>query len=280
MWYFLFLNNTEMFEFLCFFCEKILVLVFWCCIINVVYVRSIVMKIVFCDLDGTLLFPGEDTLSGQTSEGIEKILQNDIIFCVASGRSYSELKGIMKDFGDRIYFIPSDGSQIIYKEETLYDKPLDKQNLDFLDGEKDYVLHGKYLSYVKSCKDTFVRKIKEQYNGHIIRIADYKEIDRKVYKLSLYNSHNDIPLKNVYKDYNIKEFVNDTDKGYAVKELLKILSIEKKDAIALGDGRNDMEMFMEVGKAYAMIQAPPDVKKVATGTVINFSRFTEEVTKE
>ena len=142
------------------------------------------------------------------------------------------------------------------------------------------MLHGKYLSYVKSCKDTFVRKIKEQYNGHIERVASYKEVDRNIYKLSLYGSHREVPLDNVYRDYSIREFVNGTNKGYAVRELLRMLSIDKKDAIALGDGVNDIEMFNETGESYAMIQAPPNVKKKATGIVLNFSRFIEKVIKE
>ena len=238
------------------------------------------MKIVFCDLDGTILLSGENKLSKEVVAGINKILDNNIIFCVASGRCYSELRRIMGDLSQRIYFIPSDGSQIIYKEETLYEVPLDKSELGFLDEERDYVLHGKYLSYVKSCKDTFVRKIKEQYNGHIERVSDYKEIKGNIYKLSLYGSHREIPLDNVYKDYNIREFVNGTNKGIAAKKLLDILSVDKKDAIALGDGTNDIELFEEVGESYAMIQAPPQVKKKATGIVLDFSRFIEKVIKE
>lgn len=238
------------------------------------------MKIVFCDLDGTLLMPREDRLSKMVTEGIEKLLDNNIIFCVASGRSYSELKRLMKEFDDRVYFIPSDGSQIIYKEETLYAMPLDKSSMDYLDEERDYVLHGKYLSYVKSCKDSFVRKIKEQYCGHAVRIASYREIDKDVYKLTLYNSHREIPLNNVYKDYMIKEYVKDVNKGTAVNELMKILSSGKKDSFALGDGANDIEMFKAVGEAYAMIQSPPHVKKLAKETVNNFSQFVDKVIKE
>ena len=76
------------------------------------------MKIVFCDLDGTVLLPGEKVLSKSAKEGIEKILDNNIIFCVASGRCYSELKRIFDGFDDKVYFIASDGSLIVYKEET------------------------------------------------------------------------------------------------------------------------------------------------------------------
>ena len=50
------------------------------------------MKIVFCDLDGTILLHGDDKLSKEVVTGIEKLLDNNIIFCVASGRSYSELR--------------------------------------------------------------------------------------------------------------------------------------------------------------------------------------------
>ena len=199
------------------------------------------MKIVFCDLDGTILLSGENKLSKEVVAGINKILDNNIIFCVASGRCYSELRRIMGDLSQRIYFIPSDGSQIIYKEETLYEVPLDKSELGFLDEERDYVLHGKYLSYVKSCKDTFVRKIKEQYNGHIERVSDYKEIKGNIYKLSLYGSHREIPLDNVYKDYNIREFVNENllRKDLKLKDNILIAGIIRDGKAIIPNG-NDM----------------------------------------
>ena len=65
-----------------------------------------------------------------------------------------------------------------------------------------------------------------------------------------------------------------------VKNLLEILSLDKKDAVSLGDGANDIEMFEETGEAYAMVQAPPDVKKKATGIVLGFSQFADKVVKE
>lgn len=57
------------------------------------------------------------------------------------------------------------------------------------------------------------------------------------------------------------------NKGTALERVRGILGIPRDRVLAVGDGRNDIEMFEwagEAGRAVAMGQAPPEVKAVAT----------------
>lgn len=57
------------------------------------------------------------------------------------------------------------------------------------------------------------------------------------------------------------------NKGTALERVRGILGIPRERVLAVGDGRNDIEMFEwagESGRAVAMGQAPPEVKAVAT----------------
>lgn len=59
-------------------------------------------------------------------------------------------------------------------------------------------------------------------------------------------------------------------KASALAEVAAILGIEQSDVLAIGDGRNDVEMLSWAGRGVAMGQAPPEVMAVAddvTGTL-------------
>ena len=55
-------------------------------------------------------------------------------------------------------------------------------------------------------------------------------------------------------------------KGNAVNAVLNYYGLSKDEAIAFGDGRNDLEMIKEVGGGVAMSNADPAVLKVADHT--------------
>ena len=55
----------------------------------------------------------------------------------------------------------------------------------------------------------------------------------------------------------------DSNKGNAVKKLLKILKIAKDETIAIGDDNNDLSMFEQVGYKVAVDNAIDIVKEKA-----------------
>jgi HAD superfamily hydrolase (TIGR01484 family) len=52
-------------------------------------------------------------------------------------------------------------------------------------------------------------------------------------------------------------------KEHAVAELLKLVGVERKDAMAVGDGHNDIGLFAAVGRKVAMGNAVPELKEAA-----------------
>ncbi|MGL5269125.1 MAG: HAD-IIB family hydrolase, partial [Selenomonadaceae bacterium] len=52
-------------------------------------------------------------------------------------------------------------------------------------------------------------------------------------------------------------------KGIAVQEMLDYFQLKKEDAIAFGDGGNDIDMLEAVGMGVAMGNAKADVKAIA-----------------
>ena len=61
------------------------------------------------------------------------------------------------------------------------------------------------------------------------------------------------------------EFIEkDASKGNAIKEVMKHWSVDFSDAIAVGDGKNDIEMFRNVELSIAMGQSQDEVKNAAS----------------
>lgn len=217
------------------------------------------MKLIVSDLDGTILRKGEKVLNKNIIKAIEKIVEKNV-FAVASGRSCTELRRIFGDLEDKIYFIASDGALVVYKGETMYEKPIEKSILHGC----EYTAHGKYITYVKSKKQMFIRKTMEQYNNHVLQIESEDEIEDNIYKISDFSKAAEFPLKKVYSDNDMYEYTAEgADKGEAVKALLSHLGISADECYVFGDNTNDIEMLACTKNSYAVMTAKPSVKKCA-----------------
>ena len=225
------------------------------------------MKIIFTDLDGTLLQRGEKQINKNIKKSIYKVLESGNIFAVSSGRTYIELKYFFKDFQDDIYFICNDGSLAIYKEDTIFSKPMDKTMFsDF----KSFTAHAKYVTYIKSADTMTVRNTVKQYRNHVVKIDSISDIDEEIYKISDFDKTVPCPLPVVYKNNIMNEFVADgCDKKDAVSYIINTLKIPKENSYAFGDNVNDLGMFKVCGKSYASAIAKPAIKKAADKTAHN-----------
>ncbi len=219
------------------------------------------MKIIFSDLDGTLLLRGEKVLNKNIKNSIYRILESGNMFAVSSGRTYIELKGFFKEFQEDIFFVCNDGSLTVFKEQTLFDKPMDKS---MFRNFKQYTAHGKYVTYIKSQNPVTLRETARQYRNHIIRIDEIDEIPEDIYKISDFDKTVSCPLPVVYSNHSINEYVAENcDKKDAVSYILNLLKIKRENSFAFGDNVNDLGMFEVCGTSYAAIGAKPRIKKCA-----------------
>ncbi len=219
------------------------------------------MKIIFSDLDGTLLLRNEKVLNKNIKNSIYKILESGNLFAVSSGRTYIELKEFFKEFEDDIFFVCNDGSLTVFKERTLMSKPMDKSMFAEF---KQYTAHSKYVTYIKSQNSVTLRSAAKQYRNHIVRIDDISDIEEDIYKISDFDKTVSCPLPIVYKNYAMNEYVAENcDKKDAVLHIMKLLDIKKENSFAFGDNVNDLGMFEVCGTSYAAIGAKPAIKKSA-----------------
>ena len=225
------------------------------------------MKLIVSDLDGTLLNKNETVINKNIKNSIYKILQSGNVFSVASGRNYIELKHLFPEFENDIYFICNDGTLGVYKENTFFDMPMNK---DMFKDFREYTAHAKYITYVKSDNALFVRKIMKQYFSHVVMIDSISDIKENIYKISDFDKNISCSLPVVYKDNKMNEYITENaDKALAVKQLIKLLKIPMTDAYAFGDNVNDIGMFSVCGSSYAVANALPIVKSNADKIVQN-----------
>lgn len=225
------------------------------------------MKVIFSDLDGTLLHKDEVKLNKNIKKSIYSVLENGNEFVVASGRTYIELKDLFKEFENDIWFASNDGSLVVHKEQTLLGMPVDKKLFaDF----RSFTAHGKYVTYINSKSSLLVRETMKCYRNHVMQIESIWDIDEDIYKISDFDKTVPCPLPVVYKNFEMNEYIADgADKGEAVKLILNKLGTKKCNAYAFGDNINDIGMFKECGTAYAVANALPSVKKCADKVTYN-----------
>lgn len=222
------------------------------------------MKLIFCDLDGTLLFPNSRIQLLRTRQLIPKLKEKGYIFCVSSGRAYFELRNFFDDAD--MYYCASDGAVCADGKTTLFEYSVDKE--DIPNTLTDFTAYGKGIAYVKSQNEFLIRRIKKAYRGFVCEISDVSEIKESILKLALYGGNIDKGVKNkfniIYEKNGITELVsNGTDKARAARELVKRLNIKHEDVLAFGDNENDISLFEFAGKSFAAPGANRNVRNAA-----------------
>lgn len=213
------------------------------------------IKLVVSDMDGTLLKKGEKFISDSITDIICNIKSKDIAFAIASGRQYNELDLITKGMRD-IYYICSDGGCIIYNNEVIYKKEIDKDSLRNLECNENVFFHSPFETSKGYLKGDVV-KVSARGGG-------FFETPFGTYE--------------VYRDKEWREWIkNDAGKGQAVEYLQKRLNISVNETAAFGDNFNDMGMFRKAGERYCMRCSPSQVKMLCNNTVDDIEKSLSEI---
>ena len=242
------------------------------------------MKLIASDLDGTLLLKGEKKLNSRVLKSLTALKSSGIDFSVASGRTYGELIRIFDGFLRDTYFISFDGALVVKNGENLYGNPFSKEDLKLINKFDEFVLHGKFMTYVKSGYPYFIRKIKKQYNGHVVQISDVSEIKDCTFKLVLYKNFRTLeklPFDMVYKDNALCEFVKQgTNKGAALNNILSELKIQPEDCAVFGDSENDKEFLKVSQNSYAVKNSKHEIRKICKFYTDDISSTIDMLVKE
>ncbi|MGM2819967.1 Cof-type HAD-IIB family hydrolase [Bacillus cereus group sp. Bce001] len=231
-------------------------------------------KIVFFDVDGTLLSEIDRSMHESTKEAIQRLIDKGIHVVVTTGRPYS-LCAQFKEMG--IHTIISANGAHIKCEETVIHKSVISSEIVH-DISEFAELHGHSISYftegfamngIASNNERVIQALSET-----LHLKEYpeksKDLSKEIYCLCLYAD--EIEAQKFLERYPMLTFdrfhnyvinvLEDSkvSKLIAIQKVLEHLNICKSEAVAFGDGRNDIEMLQYVELGIAMGNAGEELK--------------------
>lgn len=238
-------------------------------------------KIVFCDVDGTLL-NSEHKITPLTEKAIKELKKSGIPFVIVSARSPSGIYPILREYGFKCPIVSYSGALILDEENNvLFHKGIDKPNakriIDFI--EKNHF----DMSWCAYSLDEWI--VKDKNDPRIVREETIVRANATQGSIDSITDHEvnkilcicnpmkileiEEKLKEAFPNYSIVKssdilleiMENGISKADAIKKLCSIWDIPLENAIAFGDNYNDVEMLESVGFGFLMGNAPDELKK-------------------
>lgn len=233
------------------------------------------IKIIFFDIDGTLIDMEKKRISEKTVETLHRLRANGIKLCIATGRSPVALP----DFGGVAFdaFLTFNGSLCYTDSETIFSNPISHDNVQRL--IRNAAAMGRPVNICT--RDRLAA------NGTDTDLADYfaiakqsvpvtEEFDalshKDIYQLMLGCRESDYPalLDGVsgaqiaaWWDRAVDVIPAGGGKGLGIEKMLAFYHLDRTQALAFGDGNNDREMLETVGIGVAMANGSPQLKAIA-----------------
>ena len=222
------------------------------------------VKLIACDLDGTLLPRGQRRLSAELENKIKSVLANKKNFAIISGRDYSSIRRVVDFKTEDIYYICCGGSVCIKNGKVLYSKPVSSLAVIAAikaskESKKGLVLSSDKVVYVYG-EASFVRSIKNMYGEDAVEIRCNRGVVSPVYKISFYGETEQkllegkvSGLKLFYNRNGWEEYVSAiSGKMEAFSDLRMRVGVLASETVAAGDDLCDVPMLQKAGKAFAL----------------------------
>ncbi len=233
------------------------------------------IKIAFFDIDGTLLKMGEAEMTENTKKALHLLRQKGIKICLATGRPLINIPPFEEIEFDGV--LAFNGSFSTVKSEVITRCPIPEGDLRKIIENAEAM--GRPVAIATA--DKIVA------NGSDKNLEDYFAIAHK--KVVVSEAFDRLIKEDVYQvmigcdleerkrildgtkdakqvawwDRAIDIIPRKGGKGTAIEELLAYYHFSKDEAIAFGDGVNDIDMLQAVGTGVAMGNASEEVKEMA-----------------
>ena len=232
-------------------------------------------RIVFFDIDGTLVDPNTGKIPEKTKIVLQELRKRDVILCIATGRAPASLP----DFGSMHFdvFCTFNGSLCYTDQQVIRSKPIPAADVARVLGNAEGL--GRPVSV--ATRDRLAANGIDQDLADYYRLADLEltvaedfaaACQEDVYQIML--GCRPVDHAAVVKDaQGVKIAVSwdravdvisaDSGKGAAIGDILAHFGLDASQALAFGDGSNDIEMLQTVGTGVAMGNASEQVKAIA-----------------
>lgn len=238
------------------------------------------MKLIFFDIDGTLIGNKGQVLEESTKTAIARARENGHICIVNTGRTWKMVGDWLPSQVQFDGYLLGCGTMALYRGETLWHRTfseeqgsriiqaMDRYGVDgLLEGEKEN--YTKKLS--KFHTETFRRYMEIRYRKEY---ETQQEVIGRFDKLFLYADHRE-GLEGFRQEFQRELIFIDRDQGFwevipagcskgrGMEELAQTLGISVKETVAIGDSSNDLEMLQQAGTSIAMGNATQAIQDMA-----------------
>ncbi len=242
------------------------------------------IKVIFCDMDGTLLDENSN-LPPDFDEVIGETLRRGAIFAPASGRQYSALVLQMERYADDFVFISENGTFAARHDEELFSSEMDKAEVLRILKEGTGVpgaypvLCGKRMAYVGEEFRPYLGEMEKYFTQNRI-VPDMEAVAARepIIKVAYCDAEQGDAEHTIYpglaklrgpvhvalsSNYWVDIMNPGMNKGVAVQKLQELLRIPPENCAAFGDYLNDLEMLKAVKYSFAMENAHPALFEAA-----------------
>lgn len=239
------------------------------------------IKLIACDLDGTLLLNGAQALGPEACGLIERLVDRGILFFAASGRQYTNLQRLFWPIREKIGYLCENGCIAFYQGQQLCKTEMERtlgqeliSQIQRRDG-MEVLVSGVMESYIQPKTPGFYHHMRDVVKNDVTLVPDILTTPEAYMKISAYKpggvadeadwkarfGHR-CTVVNGGNDWLDMMPLN-VNKGTALAQILDRLGISTEHCMAIGDNDNDREMLELVGYPVAMASGKPAIRALA-----------------
>ncbi len=238
------------------------------------------MKLIFFDIDGTLISDYKAEIPESAKKAIQKARENGHICMVNTGRTQ---KMVGRELTEQVEFdgyVFGCGTMATYHDKLLFHDTLTlEQSQRIIDGLQkhriDAVLEGRDNDYIARPEQMYTDFFKEY--ARVYRHFEFVDMEGALGNYDKLYAY--IPDKEQLQAF-VEDFSEDLDfidrengfyeivpkdysKAHGIRHMAELLKIPMEDTVAIGDSSNDLDMMQCAGISIAMGNATRQVKDVA-----------------
>lgn len=232
-------------------------------------------RILFFDIDGTLIDPATRQISAKTYEALNRLREKGILLCIATGR----VTAALPDFGDFRFdaYCTFNGSLCYTENEIIHSSPLSSKDVaQVLENAANLGRPVSVATKDRMAANGLDRDLRDYYllaNLTLTVAKDFEAVCReKIYQIMLgcrpcdheaiIRGTSGVKIA-VSWDRAVDVIPTSSGKGRSIAKILKHFQLDASQAMAFGDSYNDFEMLQAVGTGVAMGNAATRLKEVA-----------------
>lgn len=230
-------------------------------------------QVVFFDVDGTLLNTRKQ-LSRTTVQAVSQLRQRGVIAAVASARTPFNIRVWLEELGVDTYMVYN-GGLVVHEGEILHQATIDPVTVQSLIERVLRNRHavmpegGQHFSLLGEEPERIIETYAKAWT-HDLRVP-FEQLHEPVSQMDLFCADEEIEAyKQAYPTLTFYPWMSrphafnvipkGVSKAYGIELILRRLGVVREDAVAFGDGPNDLEMLTYVGMGVAMGNAVEELK--------------------